>query len=143
MGAHLRVLAWVATRWPTIFSGSFLKVPTGKAPINGLVNEYTDAAKQVRERWPMGLGKYLLDRLEVSMMGKGVLQVDKVPGKSGNFVYMNGGSVGLSSKLNDFASLAVGMSDYESALAKLTSKLSVGPKVPTKTYVKPPEWNGD
>jgi len=91
----------------------------------------------------MGLGKYLLDRLEVSMMGKGVLQVDKVPGKSGNFVYMNGGSVGLSSKLNDFASLAVSMSDYESALAHLTSKLSVGPKVPTKSYVKPPEWNGN
>jgi hypothetical protein len=128
---------------PTIFSGNFIKVPTGKAPINGLVNEYTDSCKQVRERWPMGLGKYLLDRLEVSMMGKGVLQVDKVPGKSGNFVYMNGGSVGLSSKLNDFASLAVGMSDYESALAHLTSKLSVGPKVPTKSYVKPPEWNGN
>merc|ERR1711998_329521 len=128
---------------PTIFSGSFIKVPTGKAPINGLVNEYTDSCKQVRERWPMGLGKYLLDRLEVSMMGKGVLQVDKVPGKSGNFVYMNGGSVGLSSKLNDFASLAVSMSDYESALAHLTSKLSVGPKVPTKSYVKPPEWNGN
>jgi len=128
---------------PTIFSGSFIKVPTGKAPINGLVNEYTDSCKQVRERWPMGLGKYLLDRLEVSMMGKGVLQVDKVPGKSGNFVYMNGGSVGLSSKLNDFASLAVGMSDYESALAHLTSKLSVGPKVPTKSYVKPPEWDGN
>merc|ERR1711998_308528 len=36
---------------PTIFSGSFMKVPTGKAPINGLVNEYTDSAKQVRERW--------------------------------------------------------------------------------------------
>merc|ERR1712178_268010 len=128
---------------PTIFSGSFIKVPAGKAPINGLVNEYTDSAKQVRERWPMGLGKYLLDRLEVSMMGKGVLQVDKVPGKSGNFVYMNGGSVGLSSKLNDFASLAVSMSDYESALAKLTSKLTVGPKVPTKSYVKPPEWQGN
>merc|ERR1712139_170324 len=128
---------------PTIFSGSFIKVPAGKAPINGLVNEYTDSCKQVRERWPMGLGKYLLDRLEVSMMGKGVLQVDKVPGKSGNFVYMNGGSVGLSSKLNDFASLAVSMSDYESALAHLTSKLTVGPHVPTKSYVKPPEWNGN
>merc|ERR1711912_148777 len=127
----------------TIFSGLSMKVPAGKAPINGLVNEYTDSAKQVRERWPMGLGKYLLDRLEVSMMGKGVLQVDKVPGKSGNFVYMNGGSVGLSSKLNDFASLAVSMSDYESALAHLTSKLSVGPKVPTKSYVKPPEWQGN
>merc|ERR1711975_83935 len=112
----------------TIFSGYKMKVPSGKAPVNGLVNEFVDACKQVRNRWPMGLGKYLLDRLEVSMMGKGVLQVDKVPGKSGNFVYMNGGSVGLSSKLNDFASLAVSMSDYESALAHLTSKLTVGPK---------------
>merc|ERR1711939_1063579 len=129
---------------PTIFSGSFIKVPTGKAPINGLVNEYTWACKQVRERWPMGLGKYLMDRLEVSMMGKGVLQVDKVPGKSGNFVYMNGGSVGLSNKLNDFASLAVRMSEYESALAKLTSKLTVAPKAAHKEeYVKLPEWNGD
>jgi len=56
---------------------------------------------------------------------------------------MNGGSVGLSNKLNDFASLAVRMSDYESALAHLTSKLTVGPKKHTETYVKPPEWNGD
>merc|ERR1711998_415838 len=127
----------------TLFSGETFKVPSGKATINGLVNEYVTSCMQVRNRWPMGLGKYLLDRLEVSMMGKGVLQVDKVPGKSGNFVYMNGGSVGLSSKLNDFASLAVSMSDYESALAHLTSKLSVGPKVPTKSYVKPPEWQGN
>merc|ERR1711988_1061076 len=124
----------------TLFSGETFAVPSGKATINGLVNEYVSSCMQVRNRWPMGLGKYLLDRLEVSMMGKGVLQVDKVPGNS---VYMNGGSVGLSSKLNDFASLAVSMSDYESALAHLTSKLSVGPKVPTKSYVKPPEWNGN
>merc|ERR1712023_192557 len=128
----------------TIFSGETFKVPAGKATINGLVNEYVTSCMQVRNRWPMGLGKYLLDRLEVSMMGKGVLQIDKVPGKSGNFVYMNGGSVGLSNKLNDFASLAVRMSDYESALAKLTSKLTVGPKAHHKEeYVKPPEWNGD
>merc|ERR1711924_368733 len=128
---------------PTIFSGSFLKVPTGKAPINGLVNEYTDAAKQVRERWPMGLGKYLLDRLEVSMMGKGVLQVDKVPGKSGNFVYLNGHSVGLSNKLSDFAALAARMTTYESVLAKLTSKLTVGPKTEATVSAKPPEWEGN
>merc|ERR1711912_81247 len=120
-----------------------LPVPEGKATINGLVNEYVTSCMQVRNRWPMGLGKYLLDRLEVSMMLRDVLQVDKVPGKSGNFVYMNGGAVGLSNKLNDFASLAVRMSDYESALAHLTSKLTVGPKKHTETYVKPPEWNGD
>merc|ERR1711988_551007 len=128
---------------PTIFTGKHIKVSNAVAAINGLVNEYATSCAQVRARWPMGLGKYLLDKLEVSMLGKGVLQVDKVPGKAGNFVYMNGRSVGLSNKLNDFAKLASRMSIYESVLAKLTSKLSVGPKVPTKTYVKPPEWNGD
>merc|ERR1711985_218835 len=91
----------------TLFSGETFAVPSGKATINGLVNEYVTSCMQVRNRWPMGLGKYLMDRLEV---------------------YMNGGSVGLSNKPNDFASLAVRMSAYESALASLTSKLTVGPK---------------
>merc|ERR1711988_1665346 len=73
-----------------IFSGKTMKVPNAVAKINGLVNEFTSSAKQVRERWPMGLGKYLLDKLEESMMGKGVLQVDKVDGKAGNYVFLNG-----------------------------------------------------
>merc|ERR1712159_507413 len=76
---------------PRIFSGKSIKVSNAVAAINGLVNEYTGACVQVRQRWPMGLGRYL---------------VDKVEGKSGNFVYMNGRSVGLSNKLSDFASLA-------------------------------------
>merc|ERR1712070_215254 len=91
---------------PTIFSGDEIKVSNAVAAINGLVNEYTDACVQVRARWPMGLGKYLMDKLEESMTGKGVLQVDKVEGKSGNFVYVNGRSVGLSNKLSDFSTLA-------------------------------------
>merc|ERR1711907_443294 len=70
-----------------------------------------------------GLGKYLMDRLETSMLSKGVLQVDKISGKKGHYVYINGRSVGLSNKLNDFASLAARMSVYENVLAKLTSKL--------------------
>merc|ERR1711998_335351 len=70
------------------------------AAINGLVNEYTKCAEQVRFRWPMGLGKYLLDKLEESMTAAGVLQVDKVEGKSGNFVFINGRSVGLSNKMS-------------------------------------------
>merc|ERR1712144_185102 len=98
---------------------------------------------QVRARWPMGLGKYLLDKLEVSMSGKGVLQVDKVSGKAGNFVYVNGRSVGLSNKLNDFATLASRMSVYEAVLAKLTSKLTVGPKTKKAFSAKPPEWKGN
>jgi hypothetical protein len=126
---------------PSIFTGKNLKVGRAVAAINGLVNEYSTSCAQVRARWPMGLGKYLLDKLEESMLAKGVLQVDKVPGKAGNFVYMNGRSVGLSNKLNDFAKLAARMSIYESVLAKLTAKLSV-PHKPAKFYAKAPEWQG-
>merc|ERR1711898_28023 len=126
---------------PSIFKSYNIKVGNNVAAINGLVNEYSTSCAQVRARWPMGLGKYLLDKLEESMLAKGVLQVDKVPGKAGNFVYMNGRSVGLSNKLNDFAKLAARMSIYESVLAKLTAKLSV-PHKPAKFYAKAPEWQG-
>merc|ERR1711981_754957 len=129
---------------PPVFSGKDIKVKGAVARINGLVNEYATSAAQVRARWPMGLGKYLLDKLQVSMEGKGVLQVDKVSGKAGNFVYVNGRSVGLSNKLNDFATLASRMSVYEAVLAKLTSRLTVGPKTAHKKFsAKPPEWQGN
>merc|ERR1712046_558887 len=114
---------------PAIFSGKTVKVSNAVGAINGLVNEFTQSAVQVRNRWPMGLGKYLLDKLEASMMDKGCLQVDKVAGKPGNYVFINGRSVGLSNKMNDFTGLASKMTTYESVLAKLTSKLSVGPHV--------------
>merc|ERR1711998_206090 len=132
-----------ASELRTIFSGKEMKVPNAVAKINGLVNEFTTSAKQVRERWPMGLGKYLLDKLEESMMGKGVLQVDKVDGKAGNYVFVNGHSVGLSNKLSDFAGLAARMTTYESVLAKLTSHLTVGPHTSARTFAKPPEWEGN
>merc|ERR1719305_1006996 len=124
---------------PKIFSGGEVKVSNAVAAINGLVNEYTDSCGQVRARWPMGLGKYLMDKLEVSMLDKGVLQVDKVEGKAGNFVYMNGHSVGLSNKLSDFATLAARMTTYESVLAKMTSKITA-PHTPAEVYAKPPEY---
>merc|ERR1719326_2603516 len=108
------------TTLPTIFSGESIEVSGAVGAINGLVDEYTNACVQVRERWPMGLGKYLLSKLEVAMTDKGVLQVDKVEGKSGNYVFINGRSVGLSNKLSDFSELAARMTTYESVLAKLT-----------------------
>merc|ERR1712146_206755 len=126
---------------PEIFSGSTVKVSNAVAAINGLVKEYSESCVQVRNRWPMGLGKYLLDKLEISMLDKGVLQVDKVEGKSGNFVFMNGHSVGLSNKLNDFSSLAARMTTYESVLAKMTSKITA-PVKPAKFYAPAPEWEG-
>jgi hypothetical protein len=124
------------------------KIVEGKvSKINGLVNEYTGNTNAVRGRWPMGLGKYLLMKLEESMLEKGVLQVDKVSEKSGNFVFLNGHAVGLSNKLNDFESLAVRMAAYEQTLAKLTAALS-GKHKPTPPkkkipYASPPEWDGN
>merc|ERR1711970_954017 len=108
---------------PAIFSGETLKVSGAVAAINGLVDEFTESTNAVHMRWPMGLGKYLMDKLEVSMLGKGVLQVDKVEGKSGNYVFVNGRSVGLSNKLSDFSDLAAKMTPYESVLAKMTAKI--------------------
>merc|ERR1712057_70963 len=127
---------------PAIFSGKTIKVSNAVGAINGLVNEFTESAVQVRNRWPMGLGKYLMDKLEISMSEKGVLQVDKVEGKSGNFVFLNGRSVGLSNKMSDFTGLASRMTTYESVLAKLTAKIEV-PKKPAKIYAGPPEWEGN
>merc|ERR1711903_205766 len=123
---------------PEIFSGKTIKVSNAVAAINGLVNEYTGAAAQVRNRWPMGLGKYLLDKLEESMLGAGVLQVDKV---DGNFVFINGRSVGLSNKMSDFSEIAARMTTCESVLAKLTSKITA-PHKPAKFYAPAPEWQG-
>merc|ERR1711998_112782 len=79
----------------------------------------------------------------ISLTGKGVLQVDKVEGKSGNFVYINGRSVGLSNKLSDFGELAARMSSYESVLAKMTSKITVPVQhTPAQYMAPPPEWDG-
>merc|ERR1712127_581034 len=90
------------------------------------------------------LGKYLISKLEVAMGKAGALEVDKIEGKAGNYVFMNAHSVGLSSKLSDFEGLAVRMANYEHTLASLTGKLpkskSAGQK---QTKVPPPEWNGD
>merc|ERR1711998_401425 len=129
---------------PEVFSGGVVKVDNSITKINGLVNEFITTANSCRQRWPMGLGKYLLLKLEGSMSAKGVLQVDKVEGHSGNWVFVNGHAVGLSNKLNDFEGLAVRMGHYEATLAKLTASLSgkvTKPKPPV--YAKPPEWEGN
>merc|ERR1711998_797584 len=132
------------TEIPLPFSNGEVEIDNSVSKINGLVNEYVLTVNSCRERWPMGLGKYLLMKLEGSMTKKGVLQVDKIESKSGNWVFVNGHAVGLSNKLNDFEGLAVRMGTYEATLAKLTATLSGKPKdtAAAKTYVPPPEWEG-
>jgi hypothetical protein len=129
---------------PMIFSSGTVEVDNSVSKINGLVHEYVTTVNSCRMRWPMGLGKYLLEKLESSMGKKGVLQVDKIESKAGNWVFVNGHAVGLSNKLNDFEGLAVRMGDYEATLAKLTATLSgkVKDTAPAEVYVPPPEYDG-
>merc|ERR1711862_868818 len=71
-------LGYGASKFPQIFSGRVIKVKKAVAKINNLVSEYMSVLKQVRERYPMGLGNYLMAKLETSMQGTGALEVDKI-----------------------------------------------------------------
>merc|ERR1719305_287014 len=99
---------------PLLFSGKEVKVDNSISKINGLVNEYIKTMGEVKERWPLGLGKYLLSKLEIAMQKTGALEVDKVAEKAGNYVFINAHAVGL----------AVAMSHYEKTLASLTGTLT-------------------
>merc|ERR1711939_1059021 len=117
----------------TPFSGKEVKVDNSVTKINGLVNEYMGVVQNVKNRWPLGLGKYLIGKLEVAMQGIGALEVDKVADKSGNFVFMNAHAVGLSSRLGDFQTLAVRMSHYERTWASGAVVASSRPRVPSSS----------
>merc|ERR1719408_185767 len=110
---------------PLLFSGKEVKVDNAISKINGLVNEYIETMGMVKERWPMGIGKYLLSKLEIAMQKTGALEVDKIAEKAGNYVFINAHAVGLSSKLSDFEGLAVAMTHYEKTLASLTGTLTL------------------
>jgi len=126
-----------------LFTTGAVKVDNSVNKINNLAMEFITVANACRERWSVGLGKYLLLTLEAAMSGKGVLQVDKVDGASGNWVFINGHAVGLSNKLNDFEGLAVRMAHYEATLAKMTAGLSGKHTGKVAKFVSPPEWPGN
>merc|ERR1711988_632331 len=105
---------------PLIFSAKHVTVSNPVNKINWLVDEYIKLLAEVQARWPMGLGKYLLSKVEGNMQKSGILEVDRIGGKAGNYVFVNAHSVGLSSKLSDFEGLAVRMTHYQKTLAKMT-----------------------
>merc|ERR1711939_332596 len=131
-----------AKKLPLLFSGKEVKVDNSVSKINGLVNEYIKTMGNVKARWPMGLGAYLLSKLEIAMQKTGALEVDKIESKAGNYVFINAHAVGLSSKLSDFEGLAVKMTVYEQTLASLTGTLTTK-KTAGKIQVGPPEWEGN
>jgi len=128
---------------PTVFSGDTIKIDNSISKINGLVNEYIKTLGDVKSRWPMGLGKYLLSKLEIAMQKTGALEVDKIESKAGNYVFINAHAVGLSSKLSDFEGLAVKMTVYEQTLASLTGSLPETKNAAKPIKVPPPQWPGD
>merc|ERR1712036_188942 len=133
-----------AEKIPMIFSAKKITVKNPVTKINWLVDEYIKLLSEVQQRWPIGLGKYLLSKVEANMQKRGILEVDRVAGKAGNFVFVNAHSVGLSSKLSDFEGLAVRMARYQSTLAKMTGKIArKHAKRAKKVFVKPPEWEGN
>merc|ERR1711959_491820 len=124
------------------FSGKLIPVVNDINKVNGLVNEYMSVFTQVRMRWRLGLGKYLLSKLSASMQSKGILTVGKKSGAAGQWVYPTGSALGLSSKFSDFQEIACRITHYQNFLSKLTSKL---PKVSIVKPIKvaPPEWQGN
>jgi hypothetical protein len=128
---------------PAIFGAKNMKAKNAVSSINFLVNEYTRTLTSVQQRWPMGLGKYLLAKVETNMQKSGILEVDRLPGKSKNFVFVNAQQVGLSSKLSDFAGLAVKMTSYQATLTGMASKVAKKAKASKRVFMKPPEWQGN
>merc|ERR1712199_80775 len=128
---------------PAIFGAKNVKAKNAVSSINFLVNEYTRTLTSVQQRWPMGLGKYLLAKVETNMQKSGILEVDRLPGKSKNFVFVNAQQVGLSSKLSDFAGLAVKMTSYQATLTGMAAKVAKKAKASKAVFVKPPEWQGN
>jgi len=132
---------------PTLFSGEDMPLDYSISKINGLVNEFTKVVDGVGSRFPYGLGHYMLMKAEAAMKVKGILKVDKIQGKAGNWVMVDSHTVGLSGKMDTFEGLAVRMNAYEAALAALTAKLSSKKPAsitkPTPFHVEPPEWPGN
>merc|ERR1711964_25994 len=60
------------------FTGKWQKVKNGVSRVNGIVNEYTGILTQVKRRWPMGMGRYLMARLEESMQRKGIMLTNSI-----------------------------------------------------------------
>merc|ERR1711981_1506617 len=131
-----------ATKLNPAFGGGIIPAVKELSKVNGLVNEDMRILTAVRMRWRMGLGKYLLGRLAEAMQKKGILAVGKKSGASGQFVYVSGHALGLSSQVDSFTQLGSRLVAYQGFLAKLSAKL------PKKSIMKPmsvppPEWQGN
>merc|ERR1719502_1654916 len=130
---------------PPVFGGKLIPVSTALSKASGLVDEWSKAMSMVRSRWPIGIGHYLLSKVQYAMQNEGLLTIGSIADKDGQFVYINPHTVGLSNRLPELEKLAAKTTAYQAALTKLTSKLPKKKKVAKKPYFVPlaKEWQGD
>merc|ERR1711970_376422 len=102
--------------------------------VNGLADEYYQQYAQVASRWPWGLGAYLLKALAKSITKDGVLTVGKKGNSAGQYVYLNGHNLGLSTRCPSSQRLAA-----DSPTTR-TSWLSSPPSFPQRRLSIPTPW---
>merc|ERR1711998_198779 len=124
------------------FGGKPIKMDSGKTKTDGLVNEYTALLTEVQMRWGIGLGKYLLAKLEQAMEKDGIIMIGKKRNVPGQFAMVNGHKLGLTNRLSGLETIAAPILDFQQYLGKLTSKLPKNVQHPT-FEVPPPEWEGN
>jgi len=125
------------------FGGKPLKESATINQVNGLANEFMRTYTQVRQRWPDGLGKYLLVKLADSMAKGGILSVGKKSGAAGQWVSVTGKALGLSNRVDEFEKLGVRINHYQDAILKLQEHLPKTKSISTPLEVAPPEWQGN
>merc|ERR1719502_1252894 len=122
------------------FGGKPLKESATINQVNGLANEFMRVYTEVRQRWPDGLGKYLMIKLADSMAKGGILSVGKKDGNAGQWVSVTGKALGLSNRMDEFEKLGVRVNHYQDALQKLQAKLPKTKSISAPLRVTPPEW---
>merc|ERR1711968_83926 len=125
------------------FGGKPLKESATINQVNGLANEFMRVYTEVRQRWPDGLGKYLMIKLADSMAKGGILSVGKKDGNAGQWVSVTGKALGLSNRMDEFEKLGVRINHYQDALQKLQAKLPKTKSISAPLRVTPPEWQGN
>merc|ERR1711968_394043 len=125
------------------FGGKPLKESATINQVNGLANEFMRVYTEVRQRWPDGLGKYLMIKLADSMAKGGILSVGKKDGNAGQWVSVTGKALGLSNRMDEFEKLGVRVNHYQDALQKLQAKLPKTKSISAPLRVTPPEWQGN
>merc|ERR1712070_550222 len=126
------------------FGGSPIPEVKDITKVNGLVDEYTKTFATVRMGYQWGIGKYLLEKFAESMMKEGVLTIGKKSGSAGQWVYINGKALGLSSRMGEFEAVGCRLAAYQGFLSKLAAKLPKKKAAAVERLsVPPPEWPGN